>query len=408
MAELLSITEKQRQEVTEIIALLASRVSDNLKLGQVQQNGLLSGVAGQLLFLFNTYQFDQSLVDEAVFSDLLELLQDQLTDQSFELSNGLAGQAWVLEYFNQADEEDYDPQLLDDVDELFTQALDHDPWPGEIEMVLGLCGYAPYAARRAKFSKQHKLYNTIVTGLESTATYFENGHIAWSQPAQSVYRFDTDDREKPEFNLGLAHGVPGMIAALLPAHTIPSLNTRVTKLLSGACDWLIAHQNASGKENTRRSCYGSCAGSDEHSRLGWCYGDLTIAMILARAGKALDRPSYVDHALEVALHACKRDAEDGFINDAGVCHGFVGLALIFKLLDDLMPHPELKARSVYWVEYSLDKFRQEGIQALYSYNGIDKKHVEDFGFLMGYSGIGCALISLLNNDSSWTECLLMS
>ncbi|KZN60391.1 lanthionine synthetase C family protein [Pseudoalteromonas luteoviolacea] len=407
MAEL-SITDNQRQEVTEIIAQLASRVSDNLKSEQALQNGLLSGVAGQLLFLFNAYQFDQGMVDEAVFSDMLEALQEQLTDQSFELSNGLAGQAWVLEYFNQADQEDYDPQLLDDVDELFAQALDHDPWPGEIEMVLGLSGYAPYAARRAKYSEQHKLYSTIVAGLESTATYFDNGHIAWSQPAESVYRFDTDDKEKPEFNLGLAHGVPGMIAALLPAHNIPSLNARVTKLLSGACDWLIAHQNNSDNENERHSCYGSCAGSDEHSRLGWCYGDLTIAMILARAGKALDRPSYVDHALEVALHACKRGAVDGYINDAGVCHGFVGLALIFNLLDELMPHPELKARSVFWLEYSLEKFREDGVKAFYSYNGVEKVHVEDFGFLMGYAGIGCAFISLLNGDSSWTECLLMS
>ncbi|KZN57294.1 hypothetical protein N474_08825 [Pseudoalteromonas luteoviolacea CPMOR-2] len=409
MSEHLFITDNQRREIAAIISLLAGRVSDNLKSGE-EQNGLLSGIAGQLLFLFKAHQFDENIVDEEVFGEKLEELQEQLTDQSFELSNGLAGQAWVLEYFNQADQEDYDPELLNEVDELFTEALNHNPWPGEIEMVLGLCGYAPYASRRAKCSDQHKLYGTIITGLESTATYFDNGHIAWSQPAESVYRFDTDDKEKPEFNLGLAHGVPGMIAALLPAYRIPELKERAEKLLSGACEWLITHQNSASGKDAEHSCYGSCAGTETHSRLGWCYGDLTIAMILARAGQALDRPSYVDHALEVALHATKRDAENAYINDAGVCHGFVGLALIFNLLNELMPHPKLKARSIYWVEYGLQKFREGGIESLYSYNGVTKEHEEEFGFLMGYSGIGCALISLLNkdDDSSWTECLLMS
>ncbi|MBQ4839040.1 lanthionine synthetase C family protein [Pseudoalteromonas luteoviolacea] len=405
MSEQLLITDSQRQEIGDIITVLAQEVSRNIQTDTELKNGLLSGLAGQLLFLFKAHQLDPNSVDEALFSEKLELLQEQLAEQSFELSTGLAGQAWVLEYLNQADQDDYDAELLEDVDELFTQALDYNPWPGEIEMVLGLSGYAPYAARRSKYSDQTKLFDIIVSGLESTATYFDNGHIAWSQPKESVYRFDTDDKEKPEFNLGLAHGVPGMIGALLPALKVPSLQARVAKLVSGACDWLLENQTG---HNHAPSCYGSCAGEDEpNSRLGWCYGDITIALILARAGQALDRPSYVDRALEIALHATKRDAKSGYINDAGLCHGFVGLALIFQIVNQCMPNPQLVKATQYWVDYSLNEYRERGLEALYSFNGLTKEHEVDYGFLMGFAGIGCGLVSLLDDDVSWTDCLLM-
>ncbi|KZN63263.1 hypothetical protein N473_17700 [Pseudoalteromonas luteoviolacea CPMOR-1] len=406
MSEQLLITDNQRQEISSIISVLAQEVSSHLQTNNELKNGLLSGLAGQLLFLFKAHQIDPNTVDEALFSEKLELLQEQLSEQSFELSSGLAGQAWVLEFFNQADREEYDPELLEDVDDLFVQALDYDPWPGEIEMVLGLSGYAPYAARRSLFSDQSKLYAVIVKGLESTATYFDNGHIAWSQPKESVYRFETDDREKAEFNLGLAHGVPGIIAALLPALTIPSLKERVAKLVLGACDWLLAHQ--SGHEHAH-SCYGTCAEESEPtSRLGWCYGDITIALTLARAGHALDRPSYVERAREIAIHAAKRDDKSGSINDAGLCHGFVGLALIFQIVNKVIPDPKLAEAAKYWVDYSLTAYRERGLAALHSYNGMSKTHEQDFGFLMGYAGVGCGLISLLNDDVSWTDCLLMA
>ena len=95
---------EQEAQIRAIIKKLASEVSQDLH--TVQGNGLLSGLAGHLLFLFNAYRIDESSVDEVLFSEKLEQLQEQLDQQSFELSSGLAGQAWVLEYLNQADLED--------------------------------------------------------------------------------------------------------------------------------------------------------------------------------------------------------------------------------------------------------------------------------------------------------------
>lgn len=397
------VTATQHAQMLEIIALLAQKISANLP--QVQQFGLLSGLAGQLLFLYKAHQFNPSLINEHSFNAALENLQEHLAEQSFELSNGLAGQAWVLEYFNQAEQADYDPNLLEDVDALFQEALSPHPWGGEIEMVLGLGGYAPYAARRAKFTDQHALFANIVAGFESTLTTLDDGTLTWSQPENSVYRFDKENKHQAEYNLGLAHGVPGIIAALLPAYQQPALADKVRHLLEGGCDWLLAQRNP---DRAQTCGYGSCADGHFNSRLGWCYGDLTIALTLARVGQALDRPSYIAAAKEIALHATKRDPKSGAINDAGLCHGFFGMVTIYQLLNALMPDAKFVEAQQFWLDYGLAQYAEKGERGLYCYSGISKEYEEEFGFLMGYAGIGLALLAVLDNNPDWADCLLMA
>ena len=397
------VSNSQIDEIKLILNALTKKVSEVLT--DDINHGLLSGLAGHLLFLYNAHKLDKKLVDELIFSEKLDLLQEGLVDQSFELSSGLAGQAWVLEYLNQSDSSDYDPELLENVDLLFIKALSHEgPWLGEIEMVLGLGGYAPYVARRTRFTDQTELYGKILSGFASTATYFENGQITWSQPVLSVYRFEQEDKAGHEYNLGLAHGIPGIIAALLPALKIPALKVQAYQLLVGSCDWLLVYQNPN---IIGSSCFGTSVGDRSYSRLGWCYGDLTIALTLARAGQALGKSNYVDRALDIALHAAKRDAQSASIKDAGICHGYFGLVTIFQLLNKLMPHPELQQAAKSWLQYGLDKYKEKGLKSLYSYNGIEDEYSEDFSFLMGYSGIGLVLLSVLTDEVDWADCLLM-
>ncbi|MEJ6473640.1 lanthionine synthetase C family protein [Pseudoalteromonas piscicida] len=400
---MLKASDKQKQQIKPMVAALAKRVETDLE--KVTSNGLLSGLAGHLLFLYRASNYNEAWVDEQTFNQALEKLQNELAEQTPELSSGLAGQAWVLEYFNQYNDEDYDSELLEEIDNFFATALDFSPWTGEIEMVLGLAGYAPYIARRAKKTKQTTLFDRLVTGYESVAISLDGDQLAWSQPKHSVYRFDKENLEQHEFNLGLAHGVPGIIAALIPALEDASISARAKKLIVSSCDWLLEQQS---QADDKQSCFGSCANDNSHSRLGWCYGDLTIALTLARVGRALDMPSYVERAQEIALFNVDRDAKHGHINDAGLCHGFFGLVTIYQLLNKVMPHPKLHQAALNWLEYGLNKYQESGLEALYSYNGLDKIHQEDCTFLMGYSGIGLALIGVLDDNLDWTDCLLMN
>ena len=398
------VSHSQHNEVKSIIKTLSKKVSDNLT--KESKSGLFSGLSGYLLFLYNAYKFSKSYVDEEFFLDAFEKLQEQLQHQSLELNNGLAGQAWLVEYLSQSESQQYDSELLDDIDSLFKNSLTHDGiLSGEIEIVLGLNGFIPYISKRHLFSNQKDLYSKVVAKLAAEATYFENGQISWSQPIESAFRFEKRDETFSEFNLGFAHGVPGIIAALLPALQIPPLEKQVRQLLIGSCDWLLCNQS---KSLTDGSCFGNCAGEMHESRLGWCYGDLTIALTLARVGKAIDNPHYVERALNIALHAAKRDAKSGFIYDAGICHGYFGLVIIFQLLNKIMPHPKLYQAVQDWLQYGLEKYKKEGVSSLYAYDLIENKSYEDFSFLTGYSGIGLVLLGVLTDEPNWADCLLMA
>ncbi len=392
---------------------------------QVNHCGLLSGLAGQLLFQFKLSDFDTALVNEVVFSDKLDFLQQQLANyaQQPDLNNGLSGQAWFLEFINQAQGQDYDADFCEEVDDILADILAVDLWQGEIEMVLGLSGIAMYAGRRSRKSSSTVLFERIINHFENLSIKTTANTLSWSQPSNSVYRFNKEKPEELEFNLGLAHGVPSIIAALLPALNIPSLYKRTKSLLVQSCDWLIEQQLIQSTNEQYSSCFDSyCTGNftgksvtidkdDEvksGSRLGWCYGDLTIALTLARVGNALELPSYLEKAKEVGLLAAKRDSINGSVYDAGICHGSAGLALIFQLLHQQLKEPELLQAANKWLIHTLELYREKGIAGLYMYSGLTEEYQEDVGLLMGLSGIGLCLLSALGQEADWADSLLMA
>ena len=352
-------------------------------------------------------QYDKALIDEDIFNEKFQFLQDNLSTvaSSFNLSHGLVGTGWLLEYMNQTQAEDYDPELCEDIDDILLKTLSISPWQGEIEMVLGLGGLSIYGARRRLKLDQSLFYEKFIHHFENLASQLSDNQLTWEQPQYSVYRLDKDNISKPEYNLGLAHGVPGIIAALLPALNVTSLYGRTKKLLIESCDWLLQQQL---DRQQKQSYFSSSSDGKHYSRLAWCYGDLTIALTLFRVGKALELPSYMDKATEVCLHAALRDEVDGMVNDAGLCHGSAGLALVFNLLYKEIGLLELQQASNKWLDFTLKLFDEKGLSGRYKISGVNKSYAECTGFLEGCAGIGLCLLVGLGEDTDWAECLLLS
>jgi lantibiotic modifying enzyme len=395
----------QQTKIKKILEVLTSIIEKSSN--DLNNLGLFSGLSGELLYLWQVSQHDEKLVNEYIFNEKFQFLQNNLSlaASKFNLSSGLTGLGWFFEYINQNQAEGYDTELCEDIDGILLKTLSVTPWQGEIEMVLGLAGMSIYGARRQLKSDQAVFYGKLINHFESLATQVSDNTLTWQQPQYSVYLFDKNNIEKPEYNLGLAHGVPGIIAAILPALNIPSLYARNKNLLTQSCDWLL-QQQLDIKES--QSYFSSSIDSKHYSRLGWCYGDLTIALTLHRVGKALELPSYIEKSIEISLHAASRDEVNGIVNDAGLCHGSAGLALIFKLLYQEIGLVELQQASDKWLDFTLKFFDDKGLAGLYKLSGIDQTHSECTGFLEGYAGIGLCLLTLLNGDDDWTDCLLLS
>ncbi len=412
----LKLTPHNQKQIKSILNEFAKIVIKNQN--QVSKCGLYRGLAGDLLFLFKYSEYFRCPFEEQLFNEKFDFLQEQLANYVAypEISRGLSGQAWFIEFINQAREQDYDSEACEEIDHILEELIGSDTWPGEIETVLGLSGIAAYAGRRYRASGESRLLELIVSNFEKLAIKTSCNTLSWPQPINSTYRMNENVEEVHEFNLGLAHGVPGIISALLFALNIEHLSERVKKMLVYSCNWLIEQ----AEYGHSKSCFGNyCTGKyregvieygrgSEQSRLGWCYGDLTIALTLARVGNSLNVPYYLEKAKKIGMFASLRTAENASIADAGICHGSAGLALIFQLLSKEIKEQTFEKAAGKWLAHTLNLYEKKGIEGMFRYSPEDQSYHHDTSFLMGFSGIGLCLLSALGCEPDWADCLLMS
>lgn len=385
----------------EILENLSLRISNQITL--TPNHGLLGGLSGQLLFLYKCHELNPSFVSEESIAYGIEKIQSSLQHQSVEMSTGIVGQAWLLEYLNQSQGNNYQSDLLEDVDAFLVERLKKRDfqWANELEYVSGISGFAPYISRRSRHTNQQILQESILDIFEKCAEILPGKKLTWSQPENSTYRFGKGGKE---YNLGLAHGVPSIISAVLSTTNSSSLSSRAEQLIIGACNWLLECR----LNNNNHSCYPIVKGNSNPSRLGWCYGDLSLALLFARVGVLYKKTDFIDEAIKLGLHASTRNSESARIFDAGICHGYFGLSTMFQALDKLIPNENFKQAQIKWMEYGLERYKKEGVPSFYAYDADNDKHFEEFGLLMGYSGVGLSIISFLTDDIDWFDSLLMA
>lgn len=409
--------ELSKLELNELALQALSFIKKELEAIEptLENCGLYNGLSGDLLFLYklSCHGFSELVleryglsVDEALFEQKLTFIQQNLQHYltNYGISRGLSGIGWFLEYVNQQQGEDYDEGFCHQVDKILLEYLSQQEWLGEIECVLGLGSIAAYAGRRIKMSSSTELFDRIVFHYEQMATELDDNTLTWAQPKGSVYQMNTDEGE-PEFNLGLAHGVPGIISVLIPALSVPELHDRAKKLVVNACNWLLKQESI---EQNRACFFAPLAGSSEVSRLGWCYGDLTIATTLQRVGTALGISTFIEKAKDIAKFSASRTVREAQLVDTGLCHGSAGLAIIFKQLHQQLEEPSCLAASDFWFSYTLNSFQQKGKAGFYRFSGLTKEYEENTSFLSGYAGIGLAVLTILNGEQEWNDSMFLS
>ncbi|SEA85246.1 lanthionine synthetase LanC family protein [Alkalimonas amylolytica] len=367
---------------------------------------LLSGLSGRLLFHWYAAKSPFISIDKVQLGAQIQHLTSlaPALRNSISFGYGIAGVAWLIEVLLAERDDGYDPAFNQEIEDLLTSRISkYNQWNGEIELMFGLSGFAAFAARRLKYNKGLELYSSIVTLLKKLAVYESTDVCSWSVPAQSVYRLDKKYPDKPEYNMGLAHGVPGVICALLPAVKHPLLGQQAAKLISDGCSWLFKQQ-LTGLDTI--SMFPSFSGDHKPSRLGWCYGDLTIALTLARAGKAINRQDLLDYACDIGMHAAQRTCDTAMVYDAGLCHGSAGLMLIFQLLHQIIPMAEFEQASDYWFENTMNRYKEHALEGFNAHKS--GKLVEETGLLEGYAGIGLCLLARQGISPDWADALLLA
>lgn len=401
--------EAARETVFAIAADLSTPAPD-----PELQSPLAGGPAGKALFFAYAHQEfpDQGWDDTSALWMEEALAAAASTPMGPSLFSGFAGVGWVLRHldgriFEESPEEE-DPGS--EVEEILLQALVQPSahWPAEL--ILGLAGFGVYFLERLPREGARRGVALVIDRLAQSAETLDGG-VSWFTPPEAVPPLQKELAPAGYYNLGVSHGVPGVIGFLAAALQRGRAEA-VRPLLTEAMSWLLAQRLPEGAGG----CFGSfvIAGAEpQPSRLAWCYGDPGIASVLLTAARSLGRRDWEEVALACARHAAGQRGQETGAVDPGLCHGTAGLVHIFNRLFQSTGEEAFREAALHWLEQTL-AMRRPGI-GVGGFQSLDlagegrKVWRDDPGFLTGSAGIGLALLAALSPiEPEWDRVLLLS
>ena len=373
-----------------------------------------SGVA-----LFYAYREHSGFGGGDTAVELLDRAIDALADSSPDpsLFTGFPGVAWTGEHFrNMAraagvipdDADDDDPNA--EIDTILEQQLtEAEGTPVEWDLVGGLAGLGVYACERLPRPGGRALLGLIVDAIAAQATPETHG-VAWRTPAGR--RRLARAAASPEWDLGVAHGIPGVIALLGLALEADVRADTCRRLIAPAVAGLLAQRLPEGE----LSCFPSWAGPGAPpvaARCAWCYGDPGVAVALLGAARRAGEPRWEHAALEIARRAAAVREQREDVVDAQLCHGAAGVAHAFHRLHRATGDPACDEAARFWFERTLALRRPgEGLAGYRTWTferSEGGEWLDDPRFLTGIAGTGLALLSAVSDaPPEWDRVLLMS
>ncbi|HTQ80067.1 MAG TPA: lanthionine synthetase C family protein [Thermoanaerobaculia bacterium] len=328
------------------------------------------------------------------------------------LYSGFAGVAWALEHLQGRL---FDPDGEDPGEEIATILqgyLGRTPWYGDYDLISGLVGFGVYGLERLPRAAGQACLEATVARLAETSEVRPEGGISWYTPADRVGPIQREAFPEGYYNLGVAHGVPGVVGLLGEVCAAGVAPAESRRLLDGAVEWILTQRLAEGAGSLYP--YNFAVGiAPTATRLAWCYGDLGIATSLLAAARAVGEPAWEKEALTIARSCAARALDGSGVVDPGLCHGAAGAAHLFNRLYQATGEPSLGEVSRRWFEKTLTFQKTEGIGGFQAWlpksNDIqgDLGWMDDAGFLTGSAGIGLALLAAISDvPPEWDRVLL--
>jgi hypothetical protein len=327
------------------------------------------------------------------------------------LYSGFTGVAWATAHLTGrllASDAD-DPNRA--IDDTLLAYLHRTPWSHDYDLISGLVGYGVYALERLPCRTARAALEQIVARLAETAVHWAGEITWWTDPAW-LPRETRERHPAGYYNLGLAHGVPGIIGLLGAVCAAGIAYAQARKLLDGAVAWLLA-QHLPEETGASFAYWVEPGVTPTPARLAWCYGDAGVAAALLIAARCVGEPDWERAALEIALRAAVRPAAQAGVRDAGLCHGAAGLGQIFNRLYQATHDSRLATAARFWFEYAL-ALRQpgSGIGGFRAWApGTDGElgWVDAPGLLTGAAGIALALLGATTTiEPAWDRMLFLS
>lgn len=324
------------------------------------------------------------------------------------LYGGFTGVAWAVQHLHglltgtAAD-------LCSEIDLALEGYLSRSPWREDYDLINGLVGIGIYCLERVNSPTAVRCMELIVERLAELAETAENG-LRWFTSPSLFPQQQGELYPRGYYNLGLAHGVPGIIALLGRTQAAGIAQEKVGMLLEGAVRWVMRQQLADAQ-----SSFASVVCPEQppsNCRLAWCYGDAGVAAALFLAARCTGERSWEQQALVIARKAAAREPQTCGVVDACFCHGSAGLAHVFHRFYRATQEEVFSQAARHWIESTL-AFRKPGEEAAgYLFRTVNENGGFEgqprLGILEGIAGIGLSLLAAVTSiEPCWDRILMV-
>ena len=383
--------------VNELLAVRVEKISTEIieNWPAIKEIGLLEGKAGiVLLFAYLSKQYPRRSFAKNL-SDCLHDLSESLmkVELSYTMCDGVAGAAFVFQHLRNIGILDKRQDLnLSTLDEFIAQGIDQDFQSGNWDPLHGLTGLGIYFLERHKETREKKYLEKIVDHLADLRMR-EGNHLVWKTPGYTSYNKDT-------YNFGMAHGMPGILSFLAQVHLSGIRQNEIKGMISSCLSFLLGKQYPDGVD-----CFPMALDIEANekqvrlqSRLGWCYGDLSMVNALIHCSKALNKPEWLAKAMEVAFKTIPRSLEESNCIDPYFCHGAAGVAHQYNRLYQFTLNKSLQDARDRWIGFTQNYFEEKEFV----------ERTRKFGLLEGVTGIALVYLSILSDTKPEWDAIFLT
>ena len=278
------------------------------------------------------------------------------------------------------------------------------------DLISGLVGIAVPVLQRIADGRpsatSEPLARAILGQLERLARPMPVG-LAWHTPPSLLPAWQREFAPDGYFNLGLAHGIPGVVAILARYLTAGVEVARARTLLDGAVSYV--RSVALPTPGSRYPAWLPTKRPETPSRVAWCYGDLGVAVALMSAATATGRDDWRTDALELAHGMAARPLAESQALDAGLCHGAAGVAHLFNRMAQTTGDAVLGQAADTWFTHAVAMRRSEPIAGFPRANPASDPIIwePETDLLTGATGIALALHAAISPiEPAWDQVLL--
>ncbi len=265
--------------------------------------------------------------------------------------------------------------------------------------ILGVCGIGRYLLEHLALP-QFEAYARQITKIliELTNPIEKHGTIVpgWYMPPDDpLNKFKSNNNAHGNFNLGLAHGITGILSyltiSLARGIEVEGQRDAITRI----AHWVQSKAQSSSKgivwpysvsfaeEVTKPDSL------QEGSRDAWCYGSPGICRTLFLAGAAINDIKLQKIAQKTFQDVFLRSHEEWQLPGPTLCHGIAGLLLITEAMNDDIHAQKLRKLLLTY----LNPDSKWGFKDAVPIQGNKFNWVDNPGFLEGAAGVWLTLIS---------------